>query len=353
MKGVYKRNKIWYIGYSHQGFRYRERVGSDKKVAENALHKRKVEIAENRFLDVRRKRKFKFEDLAQQYLEVYAKPNKKSWKSDVQYIKTLSKYFTKIYLYQITPLAVEKFKLEEAKKVSPATVNRTLTCLKCMLNKAVEWDKLDGNPIKTVRLFKENNRRLRYLEKEEITKLLNNCDGYLKAIVIVALNTGMRRGEILNLKWNDVDFKQDIIYLLDTKNNGRREIPMNIFVKTTFIKVKKHPESPYIFCNLVGNPLRDIRKSFFTALKNADIINFRFHDLRHTFASQLVMSGVDLNTVRELMGHKSLAMTLRYSHLSSDHKKRAVDILVNRNDTDLTQAQFIQDSEEQEVLATL
>ena len=95
----------------------------------------------------------------------------------------------------------------------------------------------------------------------------------------------------------------------------------------------RNPESQYVFCNKDSKPYRNVRKSFFTALKKADIINFRFHDLRHTFASQLVMSGVDLNTVRELLGHKSIEMTLRYSHLSPDHKKRAVDILVKRMDT--------------------
>ena len=88
---------------------------------------------------------------------------------------------------------------------------------------------------------------------------------------------------------------------------------MDEVVKITLIKTRKHPESPYIFCEKSGLPFKNLRKSFFTALKKAGIINFRFHDLSHTFASQLVMSGVDLNTVRELLGHKSLEMTLRYA----------------------------------------
>ncbi len=107
----------------------------------------------------------------------------------------------------------------------------------------------------------------------------------------------------------------------------------HINLKKALIAVPKNPESSYVFCNKDGAPYGDIKKSFFTALKKAGIIDFHFHDLRHTFASQLVMSGVDLNTVRELLGHKSLEMTLRYSHLSPDHKKRAVDILGQRMDT--------------------
>jgi len=195
------------------------------------------------------------------------------------------------------------------------------------------WDKFNGiNPVKGIKFFKEQPR-LRFLEKEEISKLLSNCNKHLKSIVTVALNTGMRKGEILNLKWNDIDFKRGIIHLYHTKNGEKREIPMNEQVRNMIVAVKKHPKSAYIFCNPAGKPYCDIRKSFFTACKESGIINFRFHDLRHTFASQLVMSGVDLNTVRELLGHKSLDMTLRYSHLSADHKKRAVDTLNRQIDT--------------------
>ena len=137
----------------------------------------------------------------------------------------------------------------------------------------------------------------------------------------------MRRGEILSLKWHDIDFKRNIIYLLNTKNSDKREIPMNEEVKTALITVRKHPSSPYLFYNKDGSQICDVKKSFFTAMQKSGIRNFRFHDLRHTFASHLVMLGVDLNTVRELMGHKSLNMTLRYSHLSPNHKRRAIENL--------------------------
>jgi len=120
---------------------------------------------------------------------------------------------------------------------------------------------------------------------------------------------------------------------LNTKNGEKREVPMNAIVQKAVIGVLKNPESQYVFCNKDGKPYANVRKSFFTACKKAGIISFRFHDLRHTFGSQLVMSGVDLNTVRELLGHKSLQMTLRYSHLSPDHKKRAVNVLGQRMDT--------------------
>ena len=174
---------------------------------------------------------------------------------------------------------------------------------------------------------------MRFLEKEEIVKLLASANKTLKPIVIVALNTGMRLGEILGIKWRDIDIKRGIIHLYNTKNGEKREIPINEQVKTAFIRTRKHPQSEYVFCKSDGSQLRDIRTSFFTALRKSGIKDFRFHDLRHSFASHLVMSGIDLNTVRELLGHKSLRMTIRYSHLSPDHKKRAVDVLSKRMDT--------------------
>ncbi len=334
-----KKGTIYYIVYSINGRRKTEHIGKDKKLAEAVLHKRLTEIAENRYLDVKKEEKVKFEDFAAQYLEFHCKLNNKTWKtSDEKKVNNLKKYFSGKYLYEITSLDVEKFKSARAKKVkklnqgkeqfiSHTTVNRDLACLKSMFNRAIEWKKAKDNPVKQVKLFRENNQRLRYLEKEEIETLLANCHNYLKPIVITALNTGMRKGEILKLKWHDIDFRRDIIYLYDTKNGEKSQLPMNMEVKTTLIKVRKHLQSPYIFCSKAGKPFGDIKKSFLTALTNSGIINFRFHDLRHTFASHLVMSGVDLNTVRELLRHKTIQMTLRYSHLSPDHKKRAVDIL--------------------------
>lgn len=331
---IFMKKGNWWIDYYACGKRRREKIGTSKSLAISVLRKRKVEIAENRYLDVKKEQKIKFEDFANEYLELHSKVNNKSWeKSDLHNVNTLKKHFSGKYLYEITPIMVERFKTERIKELSPATVNRNLACLKCMFNKAIQWGKLEENPFKAVKLLKENNKRLRYLEKEEILRLLSRCSKRLRPIVVLALNTGMRKGEILGLKWQDIDFRRGIIYLYNTKNGEKREIPINEMVKTALLRTLKHPDSPYVFCNEDGKPFGNIRKSFFTAMRKSGIINFRFHDLRHTFASHLVMAGVDLNTVRELMGHKTLEMTLRYAHLSPDHKRRAVDILNKRMDT--------------------
>jgi integrase len=325
-KGVYIRGKVWYIDYYVNGRRIREHIGPNKKLAEDVLRKRKTEVVEGKYLDIRKNEKIKFEDFADEYLRVHSASHK-SYRGDFDNIKTLKRYFCGRYLHEVTSLDVERFKAERAKEVSHATINRALAVLKSMYNRAIDWQKISNNPVKSVKLFKENNHRLRYLEKEEIRRLLNNCSGHTKDIVLFALFTGCRKGEILNLKWTDCDFRRELIRLTKTKNSEVRTIPMSAQVKSVLIKRRKHPSSPYIFCKADGTPYGDIKTGFWTAVRKSGIINFRFHDLRHTFASHLVMSGVDLNTVRELLGHKSLKMTLRYSHLSPGHKKQAVDIL--------------------------
>ncbi len=301
-------------------------------MAETVLKKRLVEVAEGKYLDIKKQNRIKFEDFADEYLNLHCKTNNKSWlKTDTRLLAVLKRHFSGKCLHEITPHLVEKFKSDRIAEVAPATVNRQLACLKCMFNKAIAWGKFEGaNPVKSVKLFKETNQRLRFLERSEIERLLLVCNKTLRSIVVVALNTGMRRGEILGLKWRDLDIKRSIIYLNDTKNGERREIPINEQVKTELIRIRKHPQSDFIFYKKDGSNIGDIKKGFLTAMRKSGIKDFRFHDLRHTAASHLVMSGADLNTVRELLGHKSLQMTLRYSHLSTNHKQRAVDILGRR-----------------------
>lgn len=326
---VYKKGNTYYIDYYFCGRRKRECIGPDKRLAETVLKKRKVELAEGRYLDIKKNEKIKFEDFADEFFRLHSEPNKKpsSIQSDKVIIKTLKSFFGGRYLYDIGPKLVEEYKAQRSKDVKPATVNRELACLKCMFNRAIAWSKTEENPVRKVKLFKEPNARTRYLEKAEIQRLIESCSPHLRPIVIVAVNTGMRKGEILKLKWNDIDFKTNLIYLIETKNNETRKAPMNDTVRRTLMKVPKHPDSPYVFCNAKGKPYANVRKSFDTALKKAEIKDFVFHSLRHTFCSHLVMLGIDLRTVQELMGHKSYAMVERYSHLSPDHKDRAVDIL--------------------------
>lgn len=330
--GVFKRNDNYWIDYYANGRRRREKIGPSKPLAETVLKKRKVELAEGKFLDIKREKKVRFEEFADEFYELHCVPNHSSPdKSAKTNLKWLKIFFGGKYLHEIDTMMVEQFKRKRMQEVKPASVNRSLSILKCLFYRAIDWGKFDGkNPVRKVKLLNEGNGRLRYLEREEIARLITNCEGNLKSIVILAVNTGMRRGEIFNLKWHDIDFNRNIIHLYKTKNKEKREVFLNEEVKNVLIAIRKHPKSPFVFCYRNGQPVRDIRKPWFKALKKSDINDFVFHSLRHTFCSQLVMAGIDINTVKELAGHKTLQMTLRYSHLSQSHKQRAVDLLAKR-----------------------
>jgi integrase len=230
---------------------------------------------------------------------------------------------------------------------SDASVNREMSCLHHIFTKAVEWEMIEQNPFSKGKslILKENNKRLRFLNEDEIPKLLDACPDYLRNIVECALNTGMRRGEILSLKWNQI--RNGFIYLDKTKTNESRQIPINDTLKILFKEIRKQHgfESEHVFLydgqiieaktGKVRNPNKDgkakpvteMKRSFKSALKRAGVVDFRFHDLRHTFASQLLLKGGTLKDVQELLGHKTMTMTLRYAHLTQEHKKKAVNLL--------------------------
>jgi len=325
---LYRRNGKWWIDYRVEGRRKRECIGSSKKLAETVLAKRMTQIAENKFLDIKKESNIRFSQFACEFLEIYSKPNKRSWDRDEGMIKNLNQFFADDYLHDICSLKVEKYKISRSQQVSSATINKEVKLLKSILNRAVEWKKLEANPIVQVKLLKEQHHRLRYLEREEIVKLLKNCSPHLRLIAILALNTGLRRGEIKNLRWQDVDLTNNQICLLEQKNGRKEYVPLNQSSQAVLAMIQKHPTSPYVFCNSMGKTY-DWRTAFRNAMRRAGITEFRFHDLRHTFASHLAMSGVDLNTIREIMRHTDFKTTLRYAHLSKDHKTQAVNRLPN------------------------
>jgi len=214
-------NTDYYIEYYYSGKKRRESVGGSRSVAEIVLRKRKNEIAEGKYTDIRKDEKIKFEDFADFYLERHSKVNNKSWKkSDWVILRALKKFFACKYLHEITPLMIEEFKSERLKTVKPGTVNRNLIVLKSMFSKAIEWEMFSGiNPVKKVKALPSKATRLRFLEKEEIPKLVNCCDEELKPLVIFSLNTGVRQGELLKIKWRDVDYRRGIVNLYDRNDN--------------------------------------------------------------------------------------------------------------------------------------
>ena len=294
-----------------------------------------------------------FSELADKYLE-WCDGRQKSYDVKKYVINKLNIYFTKETITGFTVESVENMQSDMLKKgYKPAYVNKVLNVLKHIFRKAFEWELIDENMLKKIRTVKQikgETKRLRYLSDDEIQRLLSHCSGYLKFIVITALNTGMRKEEILKLTWDRIDLKNRLILLDRTKNGERREIPINDTLYKVLSAMVRNIKTDYVFYNTTTlKPFNSIKTSFGTALRKAHIIDFHFHDLRHTFASRLVMGGVDLTTVKELLGHKSITMTLRYSHLASAHIQNAVKVLDNKdfekNFTDsLPQQDFIKNN---------
>ncbi len=330
MKGLYKRGKVYWIDYRANGKRYRESTNTTKRrEAEYILACRMKEAKEGKSPEIKKiKKDYKFAELAREY-STWVK-QQKGYKSKKTFIRQLVEEYGSLNVNEVSTLIVEKWQTKHLKTHKPATANRKLACLKHMVNKGVDWKMASEETLKQVRKVKykkENNKRLRYLSIEECQTLLNCCASHLKPIVTVALHTGMRRGEILGLKWEQVDLKHGFILLDTTKNGGRREIPIDRTLEEMFNEMPHSIESVYVFTDRNGNPYKEVTHSYGSALKKAGIRDFRFHDLRHNFASHLVMQGIDLTSVKELLGHASLSMTMRYSHLSPSHKRKAVNTL--------------------------
>jgi integrase len=347
-RGVFERPKgsgIWWARYADEyGKIHREKVGP-KSLAKSAYQKRKTEIKEGKFFPekIKHKREILFEDMVKLYLEDHAKPNKRSYKDDIHRKKRLIDFFKGKSLSEISRQDVERFKARLSQEVSPATVNRHLALLKTIFNKAIEWGKTKTNPVQGVKLYRENNQRVRFLSEEEEARLKVKFPPQYWALVELALHTGLRRAELFGLRWSDINFQTKIITIPRSKSGQKRHVPMNSRVIELLRKLPSRMKGEWVFPNSSGTaPLYErnfVRRVFNPAVKEAQIENFTWHDLRHTFASRLIMKGVDLRTVQELLGHKDITMTLRYSHLSPAHKIAAVQTLVqgkNEGQTDTT-----------------
>ena len=333
VRGLYRRGRYWWIDYTDStGKRHFESTRTTlKSEALALLEKRRVETRAGKIpLKVK---PILFRDFASKYLE--SCKALKEYQRRKARVALLVRHFGHLQLSQFTTQVVEEYQTKRLSQgYAPATVNRELAILKHMIHKAVQWDLIDDDVLKRVRKvkqLKENNRRLRYLTREEADRLIAACYkapkcSHLAPIIITALHTGMRRGEILKLKWEDIDFKNGFIFVKDSKNYEGRAIPLSKTLQQVLQGLPRHI-SGYVFCDKNGKPYNEIKKSFNRALKYAGIRDFHFHDLRHTFASWLVMEGVDLATVKELLGHKSINMTMRYAHLAPSHKEKAIKVL--------------------------
>jgi integrase len=260
--------------------------------------------------------------VAKQY-EDWSKANKRSWKRDREYLGVLKGRFTGKTLGEITPQDVEALKAALAKDRAVATVNHYLACLKHLYSRAIRDGQARENPVKAVRLFRENNARVRWLTPEEESKLLGMVPEPFLSFCRVATYTGLRRGELLGLTWDRVDYRTGILTVDRSKHGEARRVPMSSLVQEARRRVPRTLGEAPVFPGC-----RNVSHRFPRWVQDAGLKDLRLHDLRHTFASRLAMAGVDILTIKELLGHKTLATTLRYSHLSPGHQRDAVEKLV-------------------------
>jgi len=331
--GIYLREKSWYFDFLYRGERYAGSIGPvSRTLAKEELSRRKAAAIEGRLNPIRGRRSPLFKDFSEEFIQHKQSTLRPTSASRIeQSLKPLKERFGLKRLKDISAFEIEKYRRDRKKaRKADATINRELQALRHLFNMAIAWGKAQTNPMKGVKLRREENTRLRFLTEDEEEKLSKACGESLWDIVVVALNTGFRRGELLSLTWLDVDFDRELITVQAAyaKNGERRSIPMNKSTRLVLEKLKaKAGVSEHVFLNSKGEAYRLVSTVFDEAVKRAGIVNFHFHDLRHTFASRLVMAGIDLRTVQVLMGHKTINMTIRYAHLAPEHLKKAIEVL--------------------------
>jgi integrase len=326
--GIFKRGDSWYLDYYVGSRRVREKAGSAKGAASRALSVREAEIALGKFNLQPRANIPTFAIFAERYESVVS-VHKRGRAVERYYIQMFVAVFGNKKISEITTEEVEGFKSYRSRHVKPATVNRELTLLKHMFTKAVEWKRLLANPLRGVRSLNVPARVERILELGEEIRLLAACDcvrsRLLRPVVILALNTGMRRGELLSLRWEQIDLIQRSIRVLNGKtNSSERSIPMNSTVFDLVSDLARNKKSNLVFPSnrKIGERFLDLKKGFKRAVQLAGLRKIRFHDLRHTFATRLIQSRADIITVQHLLGHAKISMTARYAH-SPNHAKIA------------------------------
>jgi integrase len=347
--GLYKRGQVWWIRFTYKGKQHRVPTETkDKKLAEKIHRKVMHDIDEGKWFAMHAHADKTLADLLDKYLKEYATPNKaaSSVKGDEAMIKEMKEFFGNTLLQDVTPSLVSGFKTKcREKGLSPATINHRRTLLRHAFNLAIkEWQWCSENPVERVSRERVSNGRDRWLTLEEEASLLKCCvlhptlkenkEGstyWLQEVVIFALNTGMRQDEILSLEWRNADLFRKTVLVVKSKNGEKRTIPMNqkVFDLLKAKAKERKNDDKFVFASEAGTKIlrRNLMRAFYHARDRAKIDDFTFHDLRHTFATRLAQSGVDLYKIQKLLGHKTITMTQRYSHHCPESLRSGVEVL--------------------------
>lgn len=328
MSRLYKRSKggnWWMDATLATGERIRKSTGTqDKKEASELLASLTQEAW--RVVKLGDKPKRTWLDAVTRWLK--EKGHKKSIEDDKSRLRWLTPYLGDKFLHEIDRDLIEHItecKLE--KEVENATVNRILETVRAILNIARdEWEWIESAP--RIRMLPEANGRVRWLNHDEAERLLHELPEHLKAMATFSLATGLRQGNVKNLKWNVVDLQKRVAHVSadDSKTSKAIGVPLNNdAVVILREQQRKHPD--YVFTYNGNNIIQVNTQAWRKALKRAKIEDFRWHDLRHTWASWHVQNGTPLHVLKELGGWSSMDMVLRYAHLAPDHLSLYADSL--------------------------
>lgn len=345
-----KDDKGYFLDYfvEEGGLRNRKRVrlGQIPLVqAKKVLAQHMQEIVTGKYLAVE-KPEMTFNQVADSFL-AYSEARRRSYRNDLQMVNRLKGYFGNKPLKSLTPDLVESYLTErrkagnitfEGKPLSNSTLNRDLDILKSILNRAVLNGILDKNPIQKVKGFKEESRD-RTLTPEEYEAILAHCSPRLSAVVQLAYWTCMRKGEILGLRWEQVDLQNKVVNLeaADTKTKEKREVPLTDALIDLLKRTPKTLGSPYVFTHK-GRRILDVKTAFLKACRMAGVNGFRFHDLRHCAVTNLRKAGVNDSVIMSISGHKTYAMFKRYNRIDRKDRMDALRLLERLNDTYMTRA---------------
>jgi integrase len=334
---VYKRGGHWHFTKTINGVRYRGafKTARTKAQAEEAERGELRKIHEGTY--GKPKGSTVFIDFAENVYLPWSKENKRST-SDQYYIEVFKAFFKRKTFAEISPMLIEKFKSERRKTPTkagnprkPASINRELECLSSIFSMAMRKPHrfINENPCREVTKLKEENQRNRYLAADEEERLLAACVGdraHLRPIIILALNTGMRRGEILSMKWSQVDFQRNFIHLIRTKSGKQREVPINSIVRDELLALQLKSDGEFVFASpMTGRAFTDCKRAFTKARELARVEDLHFHDLRHTAATRMADTGAEPSTIKDILGHSDIRMTDRYTHAVESRKRVALE----------------------------
>lgn len=311
---MYKQGSIWWTSISYNGKRIRKSLETtDKKLAQAIEAKIRTEIVEGKYFTKQIGENKLFHAMMDKFMQEHApKVSRNMRESYKASLKHLLPFLGNHKLSAITPKMISEYKsLRYNGGVKPATINRELAMLSKAFNLALkEWEWVENNPMSKVPKEKEDNERDRWLNEDEEKRLLNNSSSWLKDIIVFDLHTGLRQGELLALQWDRVNLFRKTIIIQESKSGKPRTVPLNqiaLSILTEKAKVR-NIKNDLVFTNGISSRINrhNLRRAFKAAVKKSGIGDFRFHDLRHTFATRLAQRGIDIYKISKLLGHHDI-----------------------------------------------